>query len=139
VAAYRWKTQINENAKQPAFSGTLPEVTHNEIVGWDYPEGLARRRVGIVALRDRNDHQGVARRFELLQALTGERVPWVGEVWSQGQTPLARLISLVAMGDLVSWEMARRGGVDPMAVELIDRLKVGMGAFESASQNPDAH
>lgn len=137
VAAYRWKTQINENAKRAAFTGALPEVTHNEIVGWEYPPGWAGRRVGIVALRDRHDHPGVARRFELLQALTAERVSWVGEVLSQGQTPLARLISLVAMGDLVSWELARRGGVDPMAVELIDRLKVGM---ESPESSPfDAH
>ena len=33
--AYRWKTQINENAKLPAFSHELPEVDHNEIAGWE--------------------------------------------------------------------------------------------------------
>ncbi len=134
VAAYRWKTQTNENAKRPAFWGTLPETTHNEIVGWDIPEGLARRRVGIVALRDRDDHRGVTRRFELLESLTAERVTWVGEVRSQGSSALARLISLVAMGDLFSLEMARHGGADPMAVELIDRLKVGMRSSDSRAQ-----
>lgn len=126
VAAYRWKTQTNENAKRAAFWGALPEVTHNEIVAWDLPAGSARRRVGIVALRDRREHPGVARRFGLLEELTSDRVCWVGEVWSQGDSALARLISLVAMGDLFSLELARRGGADPMAVELIDRLKQGM-------------
>ena len=123
IAAYRWKTQTNENAKRAGFWGVLPEVTHNEIVGWDLPEGLARRRVGIVALRDGNEHPGVSRRFELLERLTADRVTWVGEVWTQGLSPLARLISLVAMGDLFSLELARRSGADPMAVKLIDRLK----------------
>ena len=125
-AACRWKTQTNENAKRPAFWGALPEVTHNEIVGWDFPAGSARRRVGIVALRDRGDHQDVARRFELMERLIAGRVTWVGEVWSQGESPLARLISLVAIGDLFSLELARRCGADPMTVELIDRLKAGM-------------
>ncbi len=31
--AYRWKTQINENAKQLCFWNELPELDHNEIVG----------------------------------------------------------------------------------------------------------
>lgn len=128
VAAYRWKTQTNENSKRAAFWGTLPEVTHNEIVGWDLPDGLARRRVGIIALRDRHEHRGVARRFQLLERLTADRVTWVGDVWTQGNSPLARLISLVAMGDLFSLELARNSGADPMAVKLIDRLKEGMDA-----------
>lgn len=126
VAAYRWKTQTNENAKRAGFWGVLPEITHNEIVAWDLPRGLARRRVGIVALRDRHEYPGVSRRFELLERLTADRVTWVGEVWAQGLSPLARLISLVAMGDLFSLELARRSGADPMAVKLIDRLKKEM-------------
>ncbi len=139
TAAYRWKTQINENAKRPAFWGILPETTHNEIVGWDLPEGLARRRVGIVALRDPEEHRDVSRRFELLEDLTSGRVEWVGEVRSQGNSPLARLISMVAMGDLLSLELARLGGADPMAVELIDRLKVRMGTSEPNPLDSDAH
>jgi glucose/mannose-6-phosphate isomerase len=126
VAAYRWKTQTNENSKRAAFWGALPEVTHNEIVGWDLPDGLARRRVGIIALRDGAEHPGVVRRFQLLERLTADRVTWVGDVWSQGESPLSRLISLVAMGDLFSLELARNSGADPMAVKLIDRLKEGM-------------
>ena len=131
VAAYRWKTQTNENAKRAAFWGILPEVTHNEIMGWNLPDGLARRRVGIISLRDPDEHRGVARRFQLLERLTADRVTWVGEVWTQGDSPLARLISLVAMGDLFSLELARSSGADPMAVKLIDRLKEGM---ETSSQ-----
>ncbi|MCE2526621.1 MAG: bifunctional phosphoglucose/phosphomannose isomerase [Actinomycetia bacterium] len=137
VAAYRWKTQTNENAKRSAFWSVLPETTHNEIVGWDLPQGLARRRVGIVALRDRDEHPGVSRRFEVLEKLTADRVTWVGEVWTQGFSPLGRLISLVAMGDLFSLELARNSGADPMAVDLIDRLKEEMHtSADSAPEEP---
>lgn len=135
VAAYRWKTQTNENAKRSAFWGVLPETTHNEIVGWDLPQGLARRRVGIVALRDRDEHPGVSRGFGVLEKLIADRVTWIGEVWTQGFSPLARLISLVAMGDLFSLELARNSGADPMAVTLIDRLKEEME--DSSDSTPD--
>ena len=138
VAAYRWKTQINENANRPAFWGELPEVTHNEIVGWDQPQRSARRRVGIVALRDQDEPRGVSRRFELLEKLTSDGVAWVGEVWSQGESPLARLISLVAMGDLFSLELARTSGADPMTVEMIDLLKQAMQPSPQ-SPSPDSH
>jgi glucose/mannose-6-phosphate isomerase len=59
--AYRWKTQINENAKVPAFSGTLPETDHNEIEGWAGAEG----RFAAVFLEDRDQHPRERRRFEL--------------------------------------------------------------------------
>lgn len=126
VAAFRWKTQVNENAKHTAFWATLPEASHNEITGWDFPSGLARRRVGLLALRDAEENPGVSSRFGHLESLTSDRVSWVGEVWTQGSSPLARLISLVAVGDLFSLELARLAGADPMRVELIDRLKVRM-------------
>ncbi len=126
VAAQRWKTQINENAKRTAFWAALPEATHNEITGWDFPAGLAHSRVGLLALRDRDEHPGVSSRFGHLQTLIADRVSWTGEVWAQGSSPVARLISLVAVGDLFSLELARLAAADPMRVELIDRLKERM-------------
>ena len=126
VAAHRWKTQVNENGKRAAFWAALPEATHNEITGWDFPAGFAHSRVGLLALRDRDEHPGVSLRFGHLEALTADRVSWMGEVWAQGSSPLARLMSLVAVGDLFSLELARLAGADPMRVELIDRLKERM-------------
>ena len=45
AVAYRWKTQLNENAKMHAFSHALPELAHNEIVGWQGapPRPVCRR------------------------------------------------------------------------------------------------
>ena len=122
-AALRWKTQLNENAKAAAAWGAIPEVDHNEIVGWDADPDLSRRRVGVVSLRDQGEHPQVARRFELTRRLCTNRVGWVGEVWSQGSSSLARCLSLIAVGDLVSLGVAERAGVDPMDIAILDQLK----------------
>lgn len=122
-AATRWKTQINENAKWPAWVGLLPEVDHNEIVSWTSLADMTQEHVGIVTLRDESESARVAARFAHTARLTSKSVPWVGEVWSQGVSPLERIMSLCAMGDLVSIEIARAAGIDPMPVETIEELK----------------
>lgn len=121
--AQRWKTQINENAKWPAWYSVLPELDHNEIVSWSSLADLTRRHVGIVSLRDRAEPPGVAARFRHTAEITGGDVAWVGEVWSQGDSALERMVSLAAIGDLVSLELAKLVGVDPVPVEAIENLK----------------
>ena len=120
--AQRWKTQINENAKWPAWWALLPELDHNEIVGWSGRPDLSRR-VGVVALVDRDDPERVSARLRLTEEVTAGQVEWVGEVYAQGESPLARMMSLVAVGDLVSLELARLAGVDPVPVDVIENLK----------------
>lgn len=122
--AQRWKTQINENGKRPAFWSLLPELDHNEIVGWTALEALTRRSVGIVNLRDRDEHPQVQRRFDLTTSLISEGVPAIGEVWSQGESRLARMAGLALIGDMVSIHLAEQEGVDPVPVEVIEHLKV---------------
>ena len=121
--AQRWKTQINENAKWPAWYSDLPELDHNEIVSWASLASLTRAHVGIVTLRDRAEPPGVAARFRHTAEITGRDVAWVGEVWSQGDSALERMVSLASMGDLVSLELARLLGVDPVPVDAIENLK----------------
>ncbi|HUP17294.1 MAG TPA: bifunctional phosphoglucose/phosphomannose isomerase [Acidimicrobiia bacterium] len=121
--AQRWKTQINENAKWPAWYSALPELDHNEIVSWSSLASLTRDHVGIVSLRDRAEPPGVTARFRHTSEITGRDVAWIGEVWSQGDSALERMVSLASMGDLVSLELARLLGVDPVAVDAIENLK----------------
>jgi glucose/mannose-6-phosphate isomerase len=121
--AQRWKTQINENGKRPAFWSVLPELDHNEIVGWSALEALTRRSVGIILLRDRDEHSQIRRRFALTTSLISGSVPVVGEVWSQGESRLARIASLALIGDIVSVHLAEQEGVDPVPVDVIENLK----------------
>lgn len=120
--AMRWKTQINENAKWPAWWSLLPEADHNEVVGWSARPDLSRR-VGIIALRDRYEPPETTRRFEATAEVTEGLVDWVGEVWSQGESALARMMSLTLVGDLMSVRLAELADTDPTPVEVIDKLK----------------
>jgi len=120
VAAARWKTQLNENAKTPAFWSSMPELDHNEVVGWTSGTGDGFH---VVALRHQDEHPDVAARFGLSLEIAGEAGANTSEVRAVGLSPLSRLLSLVVHGDFMSVYLALARGVDPTPVEAIDRLK----------------
>ncbi len=122
AAAARWRGQIEENAKNLASHHHLPEMNHNEILGWECPgEGL--HGFGVVFLRDRHDHPKIQRRFDLTIEIVRKRAPTVHEVWSEGESPLGRLFSILYLGDFVSFYLALLNGVDPTRIDAIDFLK----------------
>jgi glucose/mannose-6-phosphate isomerase len=119
--AYRWKTQINENAKLPCFAGELPEIDHNEIEGWSGADGLGR--FSAVFLDDSDLHPRVRQRIELTRGLIAAHAAATYRVESLGETATERLVSLVLLGDLVSLYLAVLRGADPTPVALIERFK----------------
>lgn len=123
VAAYRLKCQLNENAKAVAHSAELPELDHNEVVGWQEP--AAGVGVGaLVVLRDpTGDHERVHARIQPSVALVRDRFTAVCELRSVGVSATARLASLVLQADLVSVYTALVLGRDPTPISSIDRLK----------------
>lgn len=123
AAAQRWKTQVNENAKTPAWWGALPEIDHNEIVGWEADPERTIGSMSVIGLSDDSDHSRVAGRYRHTRDLTSAAVPWVGIVTSLGAAPIARVVSLAAQGDVFSWMLAKEAGVEPTPVETIEKLK----------------
>ena len=119
--ATRWKTQIEENSKNLAFTGNLPEMNHNEVVGWDCPVE-ALKRLSIIFLRDREDEPPVKKRFEITAGLLQPR-RFFAEAESTNKNRLARLFSMIVFGDWVSYYLALENGSDPTPVERITRLK----------------
>lgn len=120
--AYRWKTQINENAKQPAYWMELPELCHNEIVGYElagkvFPQGI------VVFLRTSFDHPRVAKRVEILKEVLSSRGLKFLEVWGEGEDALSQALWLLYFGDWVSFYLALLNGVDPTPVRPIQELK----------------
>ncbi len=122
AVAYRWRSQIAENAKNLAFHHALPEMNHNELVGWLHPEEVLRK-IGVVFLRDKGDHPQVQRRFELTRELIEKKAGAVLEVWSEGESLLARIMSTVYLGDFVSLYLAYLNNSDPTPVRVIDYFK----------------
>jgi glucose/mannose-6-phosphate isomerase len=120
--AFRWRSQIEENAKNLAFHHALPEMNHNELVGWVHPAPVLRG-IGVVMLRDNGDHPQVQRRFELTKELIVNHAGAFHEVWSEGESRLTRILSLIYLGDFVSLYLAYLNNVDPTPVEVIDFLK----------------
>ncbi|HSC01840.1 MAG TPA: bifunctional phosphoglucose/phosphomannose isomerase [Solirubrobacteraceae bacterium] len=119
--AYRWKTQINENAKLPCFWHELPELDHNEIVGWQGASQLGR--FSAVFLDDSDLHPRIRQRIELTRGLIEAEAAGTYRVESVGQNQTERLVSLVLLGDLVSLYLAVLSEVDPTPVPTLDRLK----------------
>src|SRR5580704_13148524 len=122
--AYRWKTQINENAKQPSFASELPELDHNEIAGWEGARELGR--FSAVFLDDSDAHPRVKERMDLTERLIADNAAASFRLETRGQTAIERVISLVLLGDLVSIYLAALRGVDPGPVRLIDELKAAL-------------
>ena len=119
--AYRWKCQFNENAKVPAFSHELPELDHNEIVGWQSASEFGR--FSAVFLDDSDLHPRIRQRIELTRALIASEAAATFRIETVGGSAIERLLSLVFLGDLVSLYLAVLRGVDPGPVEILDRLK----------------
>lgn len=122
VAALRWKAQINENAKCPAYYSIFPELNHNEIVGFEVPQELLAS-ISCIILRDKYDYERVNRRIEISKDIIKDRVKEIIEINSQGESYLARFYSLVYMGDYASVYLALEYGINPTPVKIIDYLK----------------
>lgn len=122
--AVRWKTEVNENAKLPAFFAELPEADHNEIEGW---AGAGESRLSAVFLEDSDQHPRLRRRFELTAQAISPGAAEVVRVETEGGTRAERLLGAVMLGDLVSLYLAAGRGLDPTPVEGIERFKDDLG------------
>jgi glucose/mannose-6-phosphate isomerase len=126
VAATRWKTQVNENAKAPAFAAAMPELCHNEICGWGQHGDMTRQVFTLVELHHDEEHPQEARRFDLVRDLLAEVVHEVVQVQAVGDGPLAQLFDLTLLGDFVSLHLAAQEGIDPGPVPVLEDLKAAL-------------
>ena len=141
VAAYRFGTQLSENAKYPAVTGILPEANHNQVVTFDGPFAPGPDGIGgvlgldepgedrpavplrLVLLRDSREHPQVARRREESARLAEERGIRVTELAAADGGPLERLASLVQLIDYATVYLAIALGIDPGPIAAIQELK----------------
>jgi glucose/mannose-6-phosphate isomerase len=120
AAAMRWKAQMNENGKTPAWAASLPELDHNEVVGWSQGRGTGSF---VVALRDEGEHPDVGIRFPISLEIARDAGADTHQVWATGHGALARFFSLALMGDYTSCYVGLGRGFDPSPIDAIVRLK----------------
>jgi glucose/mannose-6-phosphate isomerase len=120
VAAFRWKTAFNENAKIPAFASALPELDHHEVEGWSDGWGGGFR---LVVLRSEDEHESVGPRIQAtLEAIDGSGLE-TREVHAPAGPPLAAALTLMMLGDSASAYHALARGIDPAPIDAIARVK----------------
>ena len=124
AVARRWHTQLNENAKAPAFWSELPEANHNEVCGWQ--RGAQLGALAAVFLEDPDQHPRVGRHIELMCEEAERAGASTTVVPARGESRLERVLAHVLLGDLVSVYLAALDGVDPTPTEALQRVKASL-------------
>lgn len=117
--SYGWKTRINENSKIHAFSNQIPELNHNELVGYTNKIGS----FCTIILVDKDDNPFIKKRFfatkSSIEKLGGECIL----LETMGSNRASRIFSALHLGDWVSYYLALEYGIDPQPVEVIENFK----------------
>lgn len=118
----RWRGQLAENSKTLSSSHIFPEMNHNEIVGWENPKKLLKNFI-VIILRDAGDHPRTSKRMDITKGIIEAEGAKVIEVRSVGKDVLSRILSLIYIGDFVSYYLAILNKRDPTPVESVTYLK----------------
>lgn len=127
TAAKRWKVAYNHNVKAPAFWAPMPELCHNELVGWGGDPGFTDSLFTQIHLRHDAEHPQTAHRFDFVKQTTAEAMNDIVDVEALGDGSVAQLLDLVMLGDLTSLEAAAARDVDPGPLPEVDALKSWVG------------
>lgn len=119
----RFRQQINENSKMLCWHHVLPEMNHNELVGWTIPND----KLAAVFFRNETDYNRTVARMELTKTIIAKYTPYIFEVHSKGNTQLQRSLYLIHFGDWVSWYLSEIRNIDATEVKVIDFLKGELG------------
>ncbi len=125
IIAVRWKGQMNENAKHPAFYNAFPELNHNEIMGFEGDSKLLKT-FEIIILRSPNESDRIKKRIDITTDILKEEVSGITEIWPEGESALEQMLYHIMFGDYVSAYLAILNNKDPKEIDFIDELKERM-------------
>ena len=124
-AAYKWKINVNENAKNTAWCNQLPEFNHNEFIGWSsHP---VEKPFAVIDLISSFEHPRILQRFKVTDRLLSGKRPKALRVEARGDTLLEQMLYLVLLGDFATTYLAVLNNVDPTSVELVEKFKKELG------------
>ncbi|MBS1542522.1 MAG: bifunctional phosphoglucose/phosphomannose isomerase [Bacteroidetes bacterium] len=118
----RFQQQLNENAKQFAHFSTFPEMNHNEIVGWKFPENIIQQ-AQVIYLYSDHDHERVEKRMEICRNILEKQSNPVIDIVAEGASLLEQYYYLIHLTDWISWFLARENQIDPDQIENIHTIK----------------
>lgn len=124
--AVRFRQQIDENSKMLCWHHVLPEMNHNELVGWtEKHDDLA-----VIVLRNTDDFIRTQKRMEITREVITKYTPHFFEIWSKGDSQLEKSFYLIHFGDWVSWYLSEIKKIDATEVHVIDYLKGSLSTLK---------
>lgn len=124
-AAKKWKISINENAKNTSWLNVLPEMSHNEFIGWS---GLpVEKPFAVLDLVSSFEHERTKKRFVVADKLLSGMRPKAVTVEAKGDSALEQMLYLICLGEHTSIYLAILNGVNPTPVDLVEKFKKELG------------
>lgn len=123
AVAIRFRQQVNENAKSLCWHHVVPEMNHNELVGWR----TENEDLAVIYFRNEDDYQRNAVRIDINKEIISNYTPYISEYYSKGNSLVERSLYFVHLGDWASVYLADLRGVDPVEIKVIDYLKSELG------------
>ncbi|MGC4022481.1 MAG: bifunctional phosphoglucose/phosphomannose isomerase [Cyclobacteriaceae bacterium] len=120
--AIRFQNQLNENSKQMVHVNTFPEMNHNEIVGWCFPENILQQSQVIYLYSD-HDHERVEKRMEICRDIFEKRSNPIIDIVAEGASLLEQYYYLIHLTDWISYFLAKENNVDADSIDNINFLK----------------
>ena len=122
VVVSRWRAQLAENSKMLASGFLMPEMFHNEIEGWRFPKSVIKDSAAVFFL-DEDDPAWIEKKRKAVMTLIENQGGSCLALSSRGKSILARIFSMIQLGDWVSYELANLQGIDPIAIPAIESIK----------------
>jgi len=117
--AVRFRQQLNENSKMLAWHNVVPEMNHNELLGWrTNVDDLA-----VVYFRNKCDYDRNQIRMDINKKVISKFTSNITEIWSKGDSLIENSLYHISLGDWVSWYLSEMNNVDAIEIDVIDFLK----------------
>lgn len=117
--AVRFRQQVNENAKMLCWHHVVPEMNHNELVGWTE----AHPELAVVYFRNHDDFNRNQTRIEINQKIIGKYCNTIIDIFSKGNSLIEKAFYFIHLGDWISWYLSVHKGADAIEIDVIDYLK----------------
>jgi len=120
--AVRFRQQLNENAKELCWHHVLPEMTHNELVGW----AGGSDKFAVLFFSTDYDHPRTGYRWSISKEIISKYTPAITEIKASGSNKISQNFYLIHLTDWVSYFLSENKKVDPVEVNVITHLKSEM-------------
>ncbi|HXC06042.1 MAG TPA: SIS domain-containing protein, partial [Bacteroidia bacterium] len=117
--AIRFRQQLNENSKVLCWHQVIPEMNHNELVGWREKNDS----IAVILFRDKEEYERNNARIEINKKVISTYTPNITEIWSKGKSMIEKSIYFIHLGDWISVDLAEKRGFDANEINVINQLK----------------